>query len=120
MTKGTLMMLRRIALYDSIILLLSVVISIIFFREYVIILIIGLIIALVNFLLNSVITEYAMKASKGRAWILVGTVGRIAIAAAFVLILYDNDMKNVIAYLIGYSLHYVSMIISMAVQRNKR
>lgn len=120
MTKDTLMMLKRVISYDGAILLLSVVISMIFFREYSIILIIGLIIALINFLLNSVITEYSMKASKGKAWILVGTIGRIALAAALALILYNDDMKNVVAYLIGYSLHYVSMIISMAIQRNKK
>lgn len=120
LTKDTLMMLKRVISYDGAILLLSVVISMIFFREYSIILIIGLIIALINFLLNSVITEYSMKASKGKAWILVGTIGRIALAAALALILYNDDMKNVVAYLIGYSLHYVSMIISMAIQRNKK
>ncbi|MGI6747997.1 MAG: ATP synthase subunit I [Anaerovoracaceae bacterium] len=120
MTKSTLMMLKRVILGDGVVLLLSIVILMIFFREYALALIIGIIIALVNFLINAIITEYAMKSSKGKILILLGTIGRIAIAAVMALVLYDNDMKNIVAYLIGYSLHYVSLIISMATQKNKR
>ncbi len=120
MTKDTLTMLKRVMLYDGIILLLSAVVSMIFFREYVIALIIGIIIALVNFLLNSLITEYTMKAFQSNVLLLVMAAGRIAIAAAFALIVYNDDMVNVVAYLIGYSLHYVSMIISLLIQKNKR
>jgi ATP synthase protein I len=112
-------MLRRVILYDGIIMLLSFVISMIFFREFTVIIIIGVAIALLNFFLNSAITEYAMKASKGMLWILVGAVARIAIAGAFVLILYNDDMRNVIAYIVGYSLHYASMAMGAASRKNK-
>ncbi|HHU16857.1 MAG TPA: hypothetical protein GXZ70_01345 [Clostridiales bacterium] len=120
MTKDTLMMLKRVILYDLIILLLSFAVSMIFYREYAIVLIIGIAIALVNFLLNALITEYTMKASKSKILILAATVGRIALAAGFAYILYNDDMINIIVYLVGYSLHYVSMIISMIIQKNKR
>ncbi len=119
-TKDTLMMLKRVILYDLIILLLSFAVSMIFYREYAIVLIIGIAIALVNFLLNALITEYTMKASKSKILILAATVGRIALAAGFAYILYNDDMINIIVYLVGYSLHYVSMIISMIIQKNKR
>ena len=117
MTKDTLMMLKRVILYDGIILLLSFVIAIIFFREYTLAITIGVAIAFVNFLLNSVITEKAMKTSKAAIWIPVGAVARIAIAGAFAVILYNNDPKNIIVYLVGYSLHYISVIISAMLNR---
>ncbi|MDD4564027.1 MAG: hypothetical protein PHE79_00860 [Eubacteriales bacterium] len=123
MAKDTLMMLKRVILYDAIIMLLSFAVSMIFFREYAIVIIIGIIgvfIALVNFLLNAVIIEYAIKTKLGKLWILLGTIARIAIAAAFALILYNGDMKNIIFYLIGYSLHYISMIISAMTLKNKK
>lgn len=119
MTKDTVTMLKKVTLCDGIILLLSFVISMIFFREFTVIIVIGVAIAYINFLLNSVITEYAMKASKGAIWIPVGAVARIAIAGAFVFILYNDDVKNIIVYIIGYSLHYASMVIGAASQKNR-
>lgn len=120
LTKDTLMMIKRVMLYDIIIMLLAFVISMIFFRGYAIVLLVGIVIALINFLLNALITEYTMKASNSKILILIGTVGRIALAAGLAAILYNDDMVNVIAYLVGYSLHYVSMIMSMIIQKNKR
>jgi hypothetical protein len=69
--------------------------------------------------LNSVITEYAIKTAKGAAWIPFTALARIAIAGGFVLILYHGDVKNIIAYVIGYSLHYVSLGIGAASRKNK-
>ena len=120
MTKDTVVMLKRAMYYDGIIMLLSFVISMIFFREFTVIIIVGVAIAFVNFLLNSVITEHAMKVSMGAIWIPVGAIARVAIAGAFVLILYNDDVKNIIVYIIGYSLHYASMVISAASQKNKK
>lgn len=116
LTKDTVTMLKRVMLYDGIIMLLSFVISIIFFRAFSVIIIIGVAIAFINFFLNSVITEYVIKTSKGAIWIPIGAVARIAIAGAFVLILYNDDVKNVIVYLVGYSLHYASMVVAAASQ----
>ena len=120
LTKDTVVMLKRAMYYDGIIMLLSFVISMIFFREFTVIIIVGVAIAFVNFLLNSVITEHAMKVSMGAIWIPVGAIARVAIAGAFVLILYNDDVKNIIVYIIGYSLHYASMVISAASQKNKK
>lgn len=118
MTKDTVTILKKVMLYDGIILLLSFVISMIFFREYAVIIIVGIVIAFVNFLLNSIITEYAMKATKGAILVLLGAVSRVAIAGAFAYILYNGNKANVVAYIIGYSLHYTSMVISATSQKN--
>jgi ATP synthase protein I len=112
-------MLKRVMVYDGIILLLSLIVSIIFFKEFTVIVMIGLGVAYLNFLLNSIITEYAMKASKGAILVVFGAVARIAVAGAFAFILYNGNKANVVAYIIGYSLHYASMVISAASQKNK-
>jgi len=119
LSKDTLEMLKRVILYDLIIILLSLVISAMFFKEYTAIIMIGIIIALVNFLLNSVITNYAMKLSGGAILIVVGALARVAIAGAFAVILYNNNMGNIIAYIIGYSLHYISVIAGATTRGHK-
>jgi len=119
LTKDTLAMLKKVMLYDGIILLISFIISIIFFTELTAIIIIGIVIALFNFFLNSVLTEYAIKTSRGAAWIPFGALIRIAIAGAFVLLLYNGELKNVIAFIVGYSLHYASMVIGAVMQKSR-
>jgi ATP synthase protein I len=91
----------------------------IFFREFTAVIVIGIAVAFFNYLMNSVITEHAMNASKGAIWILLGAVARIAIAGAVAFILYKENRYNIIAYITGYSLHYVAVVISATSQRNK-
>ncbi|MEL7655134.1 MAG: ATP synthase subunit I [Bacillota bacterium] len=110
MNKHTLEILKKVICYDAVITLLSLIVSIIFFREYAAAVIIGIIIAVVNFLLNAVITNYSMKIAGSAILIVFGALSRVAIAGAFAVILYHGNMLNVAAYLIGYSLHYISII----------
>ena len=110
MSKDTLEMLKKVILYDAVITILSFIASILFFREYTAAVIIGIIIAVINFLLNAVITSYSMKLSGSAVLVVLGALARVAIAGAFAVILYRGNMLNIAAYLIGYSLHYISII----------
>lgn len=112
-------MLKKVILYDAAIILLSFIVSIIFFKEYTVAVIIGIMIAVVNFLLNAVITNYSMKIAGSAILIVLGALVRVAIAGAFAGILYRGDMINIAAYLVGYSLHYISIIIGAAVRMHK-
>lgn len=112
-------MLKRVMICDGVIMLLSLIVSMIFFREFVTAVVIGIAVAFFNYLMNSAITGYAMNTSKGMMWIFLGAVARIAIACAFAFILYNGNLYNIIAYITGYSLHYISIIISVSSQRGK-
>ena len=103
-------MLRKVMIYDAVITLLSFIVSILFFKEYTAAVIIGIVIAVVNFLMNAVITNYSMKITGGAILLVLGALARVAIAGAFAVILYHGNMLNIAAYLIGYSLHYISII----------
>lgn len=118
MSKDTLEMLKKVILYDAVITLLSLVASILFFRAYTAAVVIGIAIAVVNFLLNAVVTNYSMKVAGSAFLIVLGALARVAIAGAFAVILYRGSMLNIAAYLIGYSLHYIS-IIGAAVRAHK-
>lgn len=120
MSNNTGEMLKKVILYDAIIILISFMISIIYFREYTPIIVIGIIIAVINFLLNTVITNYSMKVSGGAILIILGAFARIALAGGFVIVIYNGDKMNIIAYLIGYSLHYISIIIYAAARGHKK
>ncbi len=120
LTKDTIDLLKRVMVYDGIILLLSFVASILFFKGFALIIAIGITVAFLNFLLNSVITEYSMRTPIGAILIPFGAVARIAIAGAFAFLLYDGMKENVVVYIIGYSLHYVSMVISAVSNKKKK
>ncbi len=119
MTKDNLAMLKKVMVNNGFIIVLSLIVSLIFFREFTAYIVIGIAVAFFNYLMNSVITGYAMKASKGAIWILLGAVARITIAGAFAIILYNGNRYNIIAYITGYSLHYLAMVISATSQSNK-
>lgn len=110
MNKDTLEMLRKVMIYDAVITLLSFIVSILFFKEYTAAVIIGIVVSVVNFLMNAVITNYSMKITGGAILLVLGALARVAIAGAFAVILYHGNMLNIAAYLIGYSLHYISII----------
>lgn len=113
-------MLKRVVICDSFIIVLSFIVSMMFFKEFAIAVIVGIVIAFFNYLMNSLITGYGMNASaKGAIWILFGFAARIAIAGAFALILYNGNRYNIVAYIIGYSLHYIALVAGAASWRNR-
>ena len=111
-------MLKKVILYDAVITLFSLVASILFFKAYTAAVIIGIVIAVVNFLLNAVITNYSMKTKGGAFLIVLGALARVALAGVFAVILYRGNMLNIAAYLIGYSLHYIAIISAAVRARN--
>lgn len=112
-------MLKKVFLCDAIITLLSLVVSILFLREYTAALIIGILAAIVNFLLNSVITNYSMKLAWGSIFIVLGSLARVSIAVALAVVLYRGNAFNIIAYITGYSLHYIAVIIGVMLRLRK-
>ena len=112
-------MLKKVIIIDAVITLIVLIVSILFFKVYTVAAVIGIIIAAVNFLLNAVITNYSMKITGSAILIVLGALVRVAIAGAFAVILYRGNMLNIAAYLIGYSLHYISIIIGAAVRVNR-
>jgi ATP synthase protein I len=112
-------MLKKVLIADAAITIVLLIICLLFFKAYAAAAVIGIIVAVVNFLLNAVITNYSMKMAGSAVLIVLGALVRVAIAGAFAVILYRGDMLNIAAYLIGYSLHYISIIIGAAARINR-
>lgn len=120
MDKDTKEMLKKVIIYDILISVIILVVSLALFRNYVYVLIIGLIMALINFILNAVITGYIIRLGGNASFYILGAMIRIVTTAAVVVLLAENNIYNVIAFLIGYSSHYVAVFYFGATRRITR
>ena len=109
--KDTKKMLVRVLLYDSLILVITIIGSILFFKKYALVVIIGLLMGGINFILNAVVTSYILKNSGKEALYILGAIGRVIITLGVAVIISNNSIDNLVAFLIGYSLHYVAVLI---------
>ena len=120
MGKETRGMLKIVLLFDSIILLLAGAIAFLLFRDYMFVAIIGLILALLNFFLNAVITNYTFVMTGKKIFYLLGSLARIAITVTIALLLCKTNVYNFVAFLTGYSLHYIAVVLYGLTRKNKR
>ena len=117
MDKDTKEMLKKVIIYDILISAIILAISLTLFQNYVSVLIIGLIMAVMNFILNAVITGYIIRLGGNTSFYILGAMIRIVATAAVVVLLAENNIYNVIAFLIGYSSHYVAVFYFGVTQR---
>lgn len=104
-------MLKKVSIYDAAILVVCIIACMLTFREYTPVIVIGLLLALANFIMNAVVTSYTFIATGNRALLIFATVIRIVVTAAIAVLLCKNNMNNLIAFLIGYSLHYIAIVV---------
>ena len=109
--KDTTKMLVKVLLYDSLILVITIIGSILFFKKYALVVIIGILMGGINFILNAVVTSYILKNSGNEALYILGAIGRIIITVGVAVIISNNSIDNLVAFLIGYTLHYVAVLI---------
>ncbi|MHC1720241.1 MAG: ATP synthase subunit I [Clostridiaceae bacterium] len=120
MGKETNGMLKIVLLFDSIIVLIAGAISFLLFRDYMLVAIIGLILAVLNFVLNAVITSYTFFMTGKKIFYLLGSLARIAITVTIALLLCKTNPYNFVAFLTGYSLHYIAVVLYGLTRKNKK
>lgn len=105
-------MLRSIVMYDVIIALITAVGFFLVFRkyDYDAVIILGLLVSTVNFIMNAYFSSYGMSNKKGQLFILLGAVIRITFAAIVAVILFKFNKYYVVAFLAGYTLHYLAAV----------
>ena len=114
MSKDVIHMLKKIAFLDIIILLIFTVIGINFkFRSYLIFVFLGFGIAYVNIVIKAVSTEIALFKFKDsyRSISLLCFIFRVLLVCVIALILFRYNKSGMFAYLVGYSLHFISLIL---------
>ncbi|AGK99098.1 ATP synthase subunit I [Clostridium pasteurianum] len=103
--------LRKVISFDIIVAALSSTICYIFFKLYTNILFIGLLLAALNFILNSIISNYSLKENGNKVIGAIGSIIRIIITGGIAVLLCKNNRFSFIAFLIGYTLHYISIVL---------
>lgn len=119
MDKDTKEMLKKVFIYDVIVLALALAISMLFFQKYAFIIITGLVIAEFNFVLNALITNHTLRNKGNAAFHIIGAMIRVGITVSVVAIFFGNNIYNLVAFLTGYTLHYL-VITFYGVTRGKK
>ncbi len=104
-------MFRRILFFDIIVAVLLAIASCLFFINYTMALLIGFGVAIATFLINSLITQYAYAGDKQNPVLITiaGFVIRVIIVCGIGLLLYNGNTFNVVAYMLGYTSHFISL-----------
>lgn len=120
MGKETREMLKIVLIFDNLILFFTIVTSLIFLKNYMLIIIVGMIMAILNFVLNAIITNYTFVMTGKKIFYLLGSVVRIIITVSVALLLCKSNLYNFIVFLIGYSLHYIAVVLYGITRKNKK
>jgi ATP synthase protein I len=104
-------MFRRILKFDIIIGALLAIASCLFFINYAMALLIGFVVAIATFLINSMMTQYAFAGDKQNPALITiaGFAVRVILVCAIGLLIYQGNTFNVVAYMLGYSAHFISL-----------
>jgi ATP synthase protein I len=114
-------MLKKVATIDF---FLGVSIAIILcftYREFTVAFSMGLIAALINFIISGIITdiELSKNAFSGIFFMLVKLL-RIFLICAMPLFFYNFNTNAIIAYILGYNSHFISLILYSSLGKNLR
>lgn len=109
MDRNTTDMLKKVTIYDAVILIIATVISIIMFKEFTAIVIVSILLSLANFLLNALLANYMLRVGAKKVFYILGAVGRVVVTVALAVLICHNETMNYLAFLIGYSLHYIAV-----------
>ena len=105
-------MFKKIALYDCFIALIFTAMIYFIAKSYALFFLLGLIIALTNFYVNGITTEYSLdnKNVKSRGIMVVAFLMRVLLVSVIGFIIGRHNMFNIIAYIFGYSSQFISLV----------
>lgn len=105
--------LKKIITFDLIITIIVLIATTFIFKSYRLIILLGLAISLINFVLNGIITEYSMNYKRDSFTFInfLGFVFRVIVVCGIALMLFQYNKFNVIAYMFGYTLQFVSLTV---------
>lgn len=83
------------------------------YREYALVSLLGFILAIINFYINGYAVNYAFskKNLNSHAVITLSYCLRVAVVGIIGAVLFTYNKFNVLAYMLGYNMHFISLII---------
>ena len=104
-------LLKKVAIIDLIIgCMLTPIIYLLFLKYAALIFVLGLSISLVNFVQNGVFSIISLY-KKNQLYCFVGYVLRMVLFGIVAIIIFKQNEFNVIPFLLGYSAHYISIVL---------
>ena len=115
-------MLKTISLIDLILGVFFTVIIGLVYISYGFIFLLGLLIALFNFVSNGYITDFVSKRNESKiaTFTLFGFMVRVLLVAGLGFILFKYDKFNLVAYMGGYSFHFIGLTIYAFIAKNEK
>lgn len=104
-------MLKKVSFYDAIILIISGIITYKLFHNYYVYILIGIVVALISFVLNSILTSYSVNNDNMTFVMPMGTFLRIILVCIIALVIIKYNTNNIFPFIIGYSLHFLGIIL---------
>ncbi|OAA86707.1 MULTISPECIES: hypothetical protein [Clostridium] len=104
-------MFKKVLIFDVVIGITLVIVTQWLFRNYSLVVLLGLGIAFINFIANGIITEYALlnKTIKYKIIAFISFIARVVIVCVIALVLFKINKFNMVAYMLGYSLQFISL-----------
>ncbi|KYH29384.1 MULTISPECIES: ATP synthase subunit I [Clostridium] len=89
--------------------------------DYVFVCLLGFFLATINFFINSYITEYAIIVNRnnGKVLMVLGYFFRMFLVGIIGAVLFTHNKFNVIAYMLGYTFRFSSLILYGLSLKNK-
>lgn len=105
-------MLKSIIICDVILAVLICSLVLVVKSSYVVIALLGLLIAALNFTANSILTDLVyIKKKCDKIFLLIGGIIRVVIICVIALILCKINKFYIIAYIVGFTAQYISIVI---------
>jgi len=104
-------MFKKVIIFDVIVAVVLTSLVEFIFKRYSLMFLSGLALALINFIINGIITEYMLLKKKDKYVLstFLGFIFRVTVICSIAIIIYKNDPFNVVAYMLGYSFHFISL-----------
>lgn len=104
---------KKVTCFNLVIIVLLVIVTHMVFQSYFFVTLIGLVTAFISFLINGIMTEYTLlkKTYQYKAIAFLGFIFRVLIICIIALVLFKYNKFNVIAFMLGYSLHFISLVL---------
>jgi ATP synthase protein I len=103
-------LLKKVAIIDLIVGCMLTPIIYIFLKGAAFIFVVGLAVALVNFVQNGVFSSLTIYKTN-QVFSLVGYVLRMAFVLLVAMLIFKQNQSNIIPFILGYSAHYISIFL---------
>jgi ATP synthase protein I len=106
-------MLKKVALYDLLVGILGAVLTQVVFKHYALIFFLGLTMASLSFIVSGYAAESAFLHKTKRFGAIVSfiNVGKVLIICIIGMLIFNNSINNVIAFILGFTSHFIALIL---------